>query len=195
MTRQPFPSDVILQVEVYTNDSELWLKRQNKVQQIYNDVYRGSCPSNGDRKTRSLTREEFLAESCSFSGIWSWTGLPQACSLSMNMIFTGLELVDTMSKYNDFEEKVNQKQENNQIKHKRKRTSANSTKSKHSVTNICPKMDIFMKDSSRDSVAVPQYIPSKGDFGKNYTLFDLFDYYGMFITLECCYIIVLLLPK
>ena len=175
MTQRPFPSDVILQVEVYSNDSDLWLKRQTKVQQIYNDIYRGSCSSD---KSRSLTREEFLAETCSFGGIWSWIGLPHACRLSMSVIFSGLELVDTVSNYDNFKqdkEDVNQKHVN-QVQQKKRRNSVNDTRGKL-MSDICPKTDIFSRSSSKDSVVISRY--DKGDFGKNYTLFDLFDYYGM----------------
>ena len=191
ITHRPFPSDVILQVEVYSNDTELWLKRQYKIDQIYNDIYSKSCPADsGAKKHRfsQFTRDEFVAESCNFNGIMNSMVLQYVCHITMDIVYTSLELMDI---FNDHIEQ-NMLGKDSIAASTRNgpslKSSPHITRSKPSPPDMCPKIDIFITTYKKEHDDL-HHIPSRKDFGKNYTLFELFDYYGM--NCYCIFIVVL----
>ncbi len=215
---------------MYSNSSELWLRREKTVQKIYNDIYNRTCSNGDDTNVQDNSREEFVAEFCNFSGIWNWIGIQHVCHFGVNGLYLGLDLLDSFSdkisseestdfvgnipqgtqddsngetqettatedivgnmgqekpkSWQDITESLTQETQEDIVTNS---TAVNMSQginessadeesgSKH---NKCPNLDLLI---GKEYILGGNSRPNRTDFGKNYSLFDLFEYYGMLL--------------
>lgn len=86
VTDRPFPQDAIIQVEVYSNTSEIWFYREKALQDMYNEMY---SKSDFDRKSKSGSTA-WIKDYCGTSFIINLTGTNFFCQLVLTEIFKNL---------------------------------------------------------------------------------------------------------
>lgn len=181
VTKRPFPSDVILQVEVYSNNSELWNKRQKAIEQLYYKMYSRSCPVVNSDATPGLTREELVQKLCESNRFVNWTRTHYLCQFMLDVLYTSVEFLNA---YDKASSNRGHAWQSGEVKHR----------NKSPLPNVCSVKDIFWNEREYlDDTRVPIElvgIPKKkrdeiksAIFVRNYTLFEVFDYYG---RLEVC---------
>lgn len=87
ITERPFPRDVILQVEVYSNSSDLWNKREKALQDFYEEISDDIYP---------LFEKEKQLESSHTSTLWQnkfLDSLSQFCETNILVNLTGTKVL------------------------------------------------------------------------------------------------------
>ena len=183
VTQRPFPLDVILQVEVYSNDSELWEERQKAIEQLYLDLYNRSHTVYESDGRATYTRDKLMEKSCQRSLLVNWTGAHGLCLFILNFFNTTLEIASVYEEaYLDNEQVMDT--DTAELENDSEDENGNP------VQDSCHVKDIFL---NRRDIAPDPNIPIQligvpkekreevkaAVFDKNYTLFELFTFYGM----------------
>ena len=82
ITERPFPQDIILQVEAYSNSSEIWHEREKALQNIYNGK------SNYVVHTKSYSNASWIENYCETSFFVNFTGTRYFCDLLLTSLFS-----------------------------------------------------------------------------------------------------------
>ena len=103
ITERPFPYDVILQVEAFTNSTPLWRRRELAIAELYQSVQEHEIKFNtADRKQLQTEQSSLIEDSameqgldsqiCNFLAVF---GLQLFCNSSVPDLFQGSEFEDT----------------------------------------------------------------------------------------------------
>ena len=187
VTERPLPPDVILQVEVYSNDSELWAVRHKAVEELYFKMYNRSCPADGSGRKMKLTREELVNKSCEANRFVNWTGAHYLCQFMVEVLYMSVEFLNAYDKgYSDKDHTLQSQEEVDEGVMQHDDDDVRHSQS----TGVCSVKDIFWdgRDYSHDLNVPVQLVDmprmkreeiKAALFNRKYTLFELFDYYGM----------------
>lgn len=168
-TERPFPRDVILQVEVYSNTSEIWNEREKALLRGYNALYRNQV---SDVDSRELLSTIWIRDYCESNMIVNLTGTNYFCQLILAELvdFSELEYSVKGNRGSDTSEKL-EEQEEVMVKN-------SCARKKFSDFWITKKVGVCVPMFNTDRVtqlSVEEDESTKATFySKNYTLFDLF---------------------
>lgn len=194
VTDRPFPQDAIIQVEVYSNTSEIWLYREKALQDMYNKMYIKSHVEDFDRKSKSKSTA-WIKDYCGTSFIINLTGMNFFCQLILSEIFktlgvdknsggvtTGAEdstedkaAEDSITM--DEEDSVTTDAGGNSIKD----VTVNTLDGNSGHTSEATARETFYdmifrgstsRNSDRDDFSTTSF------YSKNFTLYDLFEFYS-----------------
>lgn len=80
VTERPFPKDTIIQVEVYSNTSEIWLHREKALQDMYNRMHNRHYIEDFERRSRRRSAA-WIRDYCGSSFFINLTGTNFFCQL------------------------------------------------------------------------------------------------------------------
>ena len=169
ITERPFPRDVIFQVEVYSNTSDIWSERAKALLHEYTKLY---SHHNSNENSREFLSTLWIREYCESNMIVNLTGTNYFCQLIL------AELLDfTEAEYSE---------------------NGGRTESSYIVdsavqSGTCPrlrfdhlinkKLDVCVLKEAVNSGMQRSYLNIEEEelaratfYSKNYTLFDLFNY-------------------
>ena len=163
MTARPFPQDVILQVEVYSNTSEVWQERERTLQHMMRN-------ESGEKDLRSLLNVEWARSYCETSFIVNLTGTKYFCHL---MITELLKVTGSDQDAVDEDENVltGIPVHNTSTEKEHKGVSELVESVREKFFNVIKK---YVKSMKRRKSMMAFY-------SKNYTLLDIFGKYGRYI--------------
>ena len=89
ITERPFPQDAIIQVEVYSNTSDIWLHREKALQDMYNRMYNRHYIEDFERKSRRRSAA-WIRGYCGSSFFINLTGTNFFCQLILTELAKSL---------------------------------------------------------------------------------------------------------
>ena len=164
VTDHPFPRDVILQVEVYSNTSEIWNQREKVLLHRYKNKYR--------RRDLDKDSRDFVKEYCESNMIVNLTGTNYFCQLLLAELieFTEDEFADNEESL-DLDDLIGRSAEGSCAK--KLWTNDWVDKRVGYCSIIKPSRGGTVRSGVEEDITAA---------GLNYTLLDLFDSYSGFIT-------------
>lgn len=91
ITERPFPSDVILQVEVYSNTSDIEHERERFLLNMYNKKYnRTSNDASSNPESTKFLNTSWIAEYCEANFIVSFTGTKFFCQFVLSELYNSI---------------------------------------------------------------------------------------------------------
>lgn len=156
-TERPFPKDVILQVEVYHNKSEIWLEREQAVQDLYNRMYIHNDDDDMDSRYFSTG---WIRDYCETSPFINLTGARLFCQLILNELF-GATKDSTMEP--DYKEPRDAK-----------------VSVPDSMKDSCAKENLndYISRYYEETIMEKEELSIAAFYSKNYTLYDLIEFYS-----------------
>ena len=159
ITDRPFPKDVILQVEVYNNKSEIWLEREQALQNLYNRMYSRSHVHSNDDDVDSISTF-WIRDYCETSLFINLTGARLFCQLILNELF-GVSKDSTIE--SDYTEPWDDK-----------------VSIPDSMQNTCPKENLndYITRCYKETIMEKEKLSIAAFYSKNYTLYDLIEFHS-----------------
>ena len=171
ITERPFPNDVILQVEVYSNSSDVWQEREKALQVLYDNTY-GKKTVSGKKFNQSggLLSIGWIRNFCETSFVVNLTGTNFFCQLMLAELFNVYENSrGDETSMNDVENVTGHTVDINEVC----TVNSNSTCRRR---NFYESLDISSKTSIHSSDG--EMLSEAEFFSLNYTLYDLIDFYS-----------------
>lgn len=160
ITERPFPKDVILQVEVYNNKSEIWLEREKALQDLYNRMYNRSHIHNiDDRGSRHFMSTGWIRDYCETSLFINLTGARFFCQLILTEL-GGSEDSTMELNYTEARDGV-----------------------PDSMWDSCAKEDLndYINRYYKETSMEKEKLSISAFYSKNYTLYDLMEFYSKLV--------------
>lgn len=170
ITERPFPNDVILQVEVYSNTSDVWQERENALQELYDRTHnKRRVAGRKFKENTGLLSMDWIRNFCETSFVVNLTGTNFLCQLILAELFNVYDSTEGGTSINNIE--------NSTIEDSMSvcEIGSNST---------CRHRDFY--DRMIRNIEMPSKTHFHDDrllteaefFSKNYTLYDLMEYYS-----------------
>lgn len=198
VTDRPFPQDVILQVEVYSNNSQVWQDREKALQDMYHQLYKRNHDT--DEKPRSRNTG-WIRGYCETSFLINLTGTNQICKLILAELFDrdstvhdGANVMDGVTKDDTGNTVTAGASEDSTVSGDEgmedSTTTCNDNAAKGGTTDGRPSQE-SASTSAREIFY--DHIFNKGNnnheessfYSKNYTLYDLFEFYSKCLMWRC----------
>ena len=177
ITERPFPQDVILQVEVYSNISEVWQERERAMQELYDHMY---TKKDSEKKFSSRGDGGFLSivwirDFCEANFVVNLTGTNFFCQLLLSELFSVNGYIGD-STFKDVDDALDNR---NDVDEFSSNDAMNSTLTcgRRSFYHIIRISDL----SSVDGVCFgddSEMISRADFFSKNFALYDLIEVYS-----------------
>lgn len=163
VSKRPFPHDVILQVEVYSNTSEIWYEREKALQDLYHKIYDRSQSQdfNKESERNHFFSTGWIKDYCESSFFINLTGTNFYCQFILTELF------------NFSNTKLN---------------GENPVKNIEPVSgednNKCAQENFYEWISKAKMTSANQKCITEAEltiaafYSRNYSLYDLFDLYG-----------------
>lgn len=175
ITERPFPHDVILQVEVYSNSSEIWYQREKSLQDLSIKIYNESVFDHNIRKkskTGIFLHTNWIKDYCESSFFVNLTGTSFFCQLILEELFTSGEAND------------DRMETNSGVLENTGTVGVRDT----SVSSSCPQenfydaIGVLSESTTKHHFDHKNYLNAESAraafYSKNYTLYDLIQFYS-----------------
>ncbi len=191
ITDRPFPRDVILRVEIYSNNSDIWYARQKALKALFHEVH-VAHPGIEDDDISSILNSQWITEFCETNILVSLTGTNFFCNSLLTEIYDNDRdpLIESPSEYDSVENNVS----DDSNEEEGYNVSVNTSALRYEfLENVSLRFDARDSDeegsTSLENNTSTQEIEDMGGnysafLSKNHSLYELFNIYSKYVTLE-----------
>lgn len=175
ITERPFPHDVILQVEAYSNASEIWDAREKALRHKYNQLYFSDIESQTGGVNSEELNTTWTRDYCESNFIVNLTGTNYFCQMILLELFTNSEKNINSRSTEDIDGSMDSPLVKNTC------AQINFNQWIENKNNIC-----YQPGTDAGDFSVEEEYIKTAFYSKNHTLFNLFDHHSKCLSSIVC---------